>query len=104
VSLKPAHPSGVVLLAGRDLDLNTGNGSVWTCDTPAAVLVHEQFVMTGDKQLQAQLVVENGGTCSPTVSGDAIHLTGNATVSVPRLPPVPASGPASVLSWSESSY
>ncbi len=104
LSLKPAHPSGVVLLAGRDLDLDSGNGSLWTCDEPAAVLVHEQFKMTGNKHLQAQLVVQNGGTCSSTLSGEAIHLTGNATVSVPRLPPVPRGGAASYLSWSESSY
>ncbi|HZI16313.1 MAG TPA: hypothetical protein VE153_38465 [Myxococcus sp.] len=104
LSLKPAHPNGVVLLAGRDLDFTTGNGSLWTCDTPAAVLVHEQFKMTGNQQLQAQLIAENGGTCSATISGEAIHLTGNSTISVPKMPPVPARGPASFLSWSESSY
>lgn len=104
LSLRPAHPSGVVLLAGRDLDFGTGNGSLWTCGVPAAVLVHEQLYMTGNKQLQAQLIVENAGTCSDAVTGEAIQLQGNATLSVPRLPPVPAGSPASFLSWSESSY
>jgi len=104
IYLRPAHPRGIVLLSGRDTDFKTGNTSLYTCGTSAAVLVHEQFSMGANAHLEAQLVAENAGKCSSTSTGSAVSLLGNATVDVPQLPPIPSGMPAAALDWSESSY
>lgn len=103
IALRPANIRGAVLVAGRDLEFKTGNTSLYTCGTSAAALVHEQFSMGANNHFEAQLVVENKGICSGK-AGPAIDLQGNATISVPQMPPVPQGLPASVLEWSEASY
>lgn len=111
LSLTPAHRD-VALLAGRDLLLGNGNTKLLTCGDPsslpptcpsAAIMVYEQFSMGSNTHLQGQLVVQNAGTCSGTVTGKAIETAGNSTISIPALPPISASSGAAVLSWSESS-
>jgi hypothetical protein len=92
------------MVSGRDTNFSSGNTALWTCGRSAAVMVHEQFDITSNAHLQGQLVVENKGACSPTLSGPAITMHGNATVSVPSFPPIPQGQTATVLSWSESSY
>lgn len=111
LSLPPANRD-VSLLAGRDMKLGNGNTKLLTCGDPsalpptcpsAAIMVYEQFSMGSNTHLQGQLVVQNAGTCSGTVTGKAIETAGNSTISVPALPPISAVGGATVLSWSESS-
>lgn len=111
LSLPPANRD-VSLMAGRDLKLGNGNTKLLTCGDPsalpptcpsAAIMVYEQFSMGSNTHLQGQLVVQNAGKCSITVSGKAIETAGNSTISVPALPPISAVGGATVLSWSESS-
>ena len=111
LSLRPAHRE-VSLLAGRDLDMKTGQSKVLTCGDPssqptncpsAAIMVHEQFDMGSNSHLQGQLVVQNAGHCSNTLTGNPIKMGGNATVSVPGMPPIHTPGGTAVLSWSESS-
>lgn len=105
LSLLPALPTGVVLLAGRDMKVWQGNTFIDTCGQSAALLVHEQFFMGSNNHLTGQLVVENAGQCSSTLTGPtALTLKGNATIEVPALPPISSGRPASVLEWSESSY
>lgn len=104
LNMRPAHPRGIALLAGRDMKVSKGNTYVDTCGESAALLVHEQFYMVANTHLTGQVVVENAGTCSSTVSGSAITLKGNATLEVVAPPPIPSGRPASVLEWSESSY
>jgi hypothetical protein len=110
VHLRPATRD-VSLLAGRDLMLG-GNTMLLTCGEPtalppfcpsAAIMVYEQFKMGSNSHLQGQLVVESGGTCSDDVKGKAISNAGNATISVPAMPPIYSPGGAVVLSWGESS-
>lgn len=104
LSLRPASPKGVVLLAGRDLVLHGGNSTVQTCGASAAVMVHEQFEMGGNSLLEAQLVAENASTCSGLAKDAAIQLRGNATVSVPQVPPVSQGQSAQVRLYSESTH
>ncbi len=111
VRLRPAHRD-VALMAGRDLEVKGGNSMLLTCGDPtgplpscpsAAIMVHEQFKMGSNSHLQGQLVVQNAATCSGFVTGNAIDMQGNATISVPALPPISSSSGAAVLSWGESS-
>ncbi|HEX5748182.1 MAG TPA: hypothetical protein VFZ09_18225 [Archangium sp.] len=105
LSLRPALPTGVALLAGRDMKVWQGNTFVDTCGESAALLVHEQFYMGSNNHLTGQLVVENAGACSGLVPGpNAVTLKGNATIEVTAPPPIPSGRPAAVLEWSESSY
>jgi hypothetical protein len=104
ISFRPASPKGFVLLAGRDFTLRGSNSRIHTCDTSAAVMVHEQSALSGDTLLEAQLVAENASTCSSWVFGDAVQMSGSATVSVPRLPPLSAGPPLGVRLQSESTY
>jgi hypothetical protein len=67
-------------------------------------MVHEQSVLSGDTLLEAQLVTENASTCSSGVFGDAIQMSGSATVSVPQLPPLSAGPPLGVRLQSESTH
>ncbi|AKJ00335.1 Hypothetical protein AA314_01961 [Archangium gephyra] len=105
LSLRPALPTGVALLAGRDMKVWKGNTFIETCGESAALLVHEQFYMVADTHLTGQLVVENAADCSGTVNGPSgITLKGNATIEVSASPPISSGRPAAVLEWSESSY
>ncbi|OJT24851.1 hypothetical protein BO221_10615 [Archangium sp. Cb G35] len=105
LSLSPALPTGVALLAGRDMKVWQGNTFIDTCGESAALLVHEQFYMGANTHLTGQLVVENAGACSGLVNGPSgVTLKGNATIEVPEQPPISSGRPASVLEWSESSY
>jgi hypothetical protein len=105
VSLRPALPTGVALLAGRDMKVWQGNTFIDTCGASAALLVHEQFYMGSNNHLTGQLVVENAGACSGLLTGpSAITLKGNATIEVTAPPPISSGRPAAVLEWSESSY
>jgi len=111
LSLTPAHRE-VALMAGRDLELKGGNSNLFTCGNPAAlpsvcpsaaIMVHEQFTMGANTHLQGQLVVQNAGKCSNSVSGKAVQSAGNSTISVPAMPPIFSPGSSSVLSWGEGS-
>lgn len=102
LTFRPASSKGVVMLAGRDLIVNGGAARIHTCGTPSVVMAHEQVVMGGDAHLEGQLVAENASMCSGTVHGEAIQMTGSATVSVPSLPPLPVGPPAQVRLLSES--
>jgi hypothetical protein len=111
VLLRPAHRD-VALMAGRDLDVEGGNSFLFTCGEPtalpvpcpsAAIMVHEQFKMGNNSHLQGQLVVQSAGKCSTLVTGKAIDMQGNGTISVPAPPPISSSSGAAVLSWGESS-
>ncbi|KFE69137.1 hypothetical protein [Hyalangium minutum] len=104
ISLRPASPKGVVLLAGRDLVMRGAQSRVLTCGTSAAVMVHEQVVMGGDSHVEAQLVAENASTCDAEVVGEAVQMSGSATVAVPQFPPVPAGPPLRVRLQSESTH
>jgi type II secretory pathway pseudopilin PulG len=104
MSLRPASPKGFVLLAGRDLTMRGLGSRIHTCGSSAAVMVHEQSELRGDTLLEAQLVAENASTCSPEVFGDAIQMSGSATVSVPVLPPLSAGPPLGVRLQSESTH
>jgi hypothetical protein len=104
LSFRPASPKGFVLLAGRDLVLRGGSSRIHTCGTSAAVMVHEQAALSGDALLEAQLVAENASSCSPEVFGDAVQMSGSATVSVPQLPPLSAGLPLGVRLQSESTH
>jgi hypothetical protein len=105
LSLRPALPTGVALLAGRDMKVWQGNTFIDTCGASAALLVHEQFYMGSNNHLTGQLVVENAGACSGLLTGpSAITLKGNATIEVSASPPISSGRPAAVLEWSESSY
>ncbi|WP_152622459.1 hypothetical protein [Archangium violaceum] len=105
LSLRPALPTGVALLAGRDMKVWQGNTFIDTCGESAALLVHEQFYMGANTHLTGQLVVENAGACSGFVTGPSgVTLKGNATIEVTAQPPISSGRPASVLEWSESSY
>jgi hypothetical protein len=101
----------VSLLAGRDLFLGGGT-MLLTCGEPtptltgcpsAAIMVYEQVSLGANSHLQGQLVVESGGKCSEDVEGKAVSNGGNATISVPAMPPIYSPGGAVVLSWGESS-
>ena len=104
LSFRPASPKGFVLLAGRDLALRGLQSRVLTCGTSAAVMVHEQVELSDDSQLEAQLVAENASTCSSEVLGDAVRMSGSATVTVPQFPPLPAGPPLRVRLLSESAH
>jgi len=104
ISLRPASPKGVALLAGRDLRLSGISSRIHTCGTSAAVMVHEQSMLIGDSLLEAQLVAGNASTCSSEVLGDALQMSGSATISVPVLPPLSAGLPAGVRLQSESTH
>ncbi len=115
VSLSPAHRE-VALMTGRDLVLRGGNSFLYTCGDPsmlpaaamcpsAAIMVYEQFSMGNNTHLQGQLVVQNAGFCSGAVPDlKAVQLNGNATISVPGVPPIISPGGATVLSWGEGSF
>ncbi|MDY7227405.1 hypothetical protein [Hyalangium rubrum] len=104
LSFRPVSPKGFVLLAGRDLVLRGSNSRIHTCGFSAAVMAHEQVEMVGNSLVEAQLVAENASRCSSLVSGDAVRMYGSATVSVPRIPPVPLGPPARVRLFSESTH
>jgi hypothetical protein len=104
LSFRPASPKGFVLLAGRDLEVRGGSSRVYTCGTSAVVMVHEQAELRADAHLEAQLVAENASTCASEVSGEAVQMSGSATVSVPRLPPLPVGPPLRVRLMSESTH
>jgi hypothetical protein len=104
LSLRPASPKGFVLLAGRDLALRGLHSRVYSCDSSTVVMVHEQVQMSADTHLEAQLVAENASSCAPDVSGDAVRMSGTATVSVPRFPPLPVGPPLRVRLQSESAH
>jgi len=104
ISLRPASPKGLVLLAGRDFTMRGSNSRIHTCGTSAAVMVHEQSALSGDALLEAQLVAENASTCASGVFGDAIQMSGSATVSVQQLPPLSAGPPLGVRLQSESTH
>jgi hypothetical protein len=67
-------------------------------------MVHEQSMLIGDSLLEAQLVAGNASTCSSEVLGDALQMSGSATISVPVLPPLSAGLPAGVRLQSESTH
>jgi hypothetical protein len=67
-------------------------------------MVHEQSALSGYALLEAQLVAENASTCSLEVVGDAVRMSGSATVSVPQVPPLPVGPPLRVRLWSESTH
>lgn len=102
VSLRPASPKGVVLLAGRDLGLRGSNSRLFTCGTSAVVMAHEQAELRADSHLEAQLVAENASTCSFALFGDAVQMSGTATVNVPWMPPLSVGSPVRVRLQSES--
>lgn len=104
LSFRPASPKGFVLLAGRDFSLRGGSSRLYTCGASAAVMAHEQAALGGDAHLEAQLVAENASSCSSTVAGDAVQMSGSATVAVPQLPPLPTGPPLGVRQLSESTY
>jgi hypothetical protein len=104
LSFRPASTKNFVLFAGRDLVMRGGSSHITTCNSSAVVMVHEQAALGGDSNLQGQLVVENGSSCSAVVTGEAVQMTGNATVSVPALPPVSVGPPLSVRFFSESTH
>jgi len=93
-----------VLLAGRDLALRGLQSRVLTCGTSAAVMVHEQVEMSADSHVEAQLVAENASSCSSEVVGEAVQMSGSATVAVPQFPPLPAGPPLRVRLQSESAH
>ncbi|WP_224361324.1 hypothetical protein [Hyalangium versicolor] len=103
LSLRPASPKGFVLLAGRDFRVS-GTSRLFTCDTSAVVMVHEQAALENDSHLEAQLVVENASTCDFNLYGDAVQMSGTATVSVPQFPPLPVGPPLRVRFSSESTH
>jgi hypothetical protein len=104
LSFRPASAKGLVLLAGRDLAMRGSSARLHTCGASSAVMVHEQVTMEGDSHLEGQLVAENASTCSSVVYGEAVQMSGTATVSVPSLPPVPVGPPARVRLLSESTH
>jgi hypothetical protein len=105
LTLLPASAKGYSLLAGRDMQMTTGNTVFSTCATGGAVMVREQFTAGANDHLEAQLIVGNESVCSATVSGaDAISTGGNFTVHVSGYPLVETGGAASTLSWSESTF
>jgi hypothetical protein len=104
LSFRPASPKGFVLLAGRDLALRGLQSRVLTCGTSAAVMVHEQVEMSADSHVEAQLVAENASSCSSEVVGEAVQMSGSATVAVPQFPPLPAGPPLRVRLQSESAH
>ena len=109
-AIRPAHPKGYVLQVGRDLKVTTGNSRLYTCGTSAAVLVHEQFEIGGNMQLEAQLVAENKAFCSDhagnnsDLTAPAASFAGNAAIFVPAYPPYSAGRPATTQLWSESTH
>lgn len=104
VSLRPASPKGFVLLAGRDLVMRGAQSRVLTCGTSAVVMVHEQVAMGGDVHVEAQLVAENASACASDVEGDAVQMSGTATVAVPQVPPLSAGPPLRVRLQAESAH
>lgn len=108
LSFVPASAKGFVLLAGRDFHMSGGNARLYTCGAltgvSGAVMVHEQFQMGANQHLEAQLVVEDAATCSDEVTGAAVQLSGNATLSVPAFPPLGMGQPARALLVSESTH
>ncbi len=104
LSFVPASSKGYVLLAGRDFEIQGGNGRLYTCGRSAAVMVHEQFKMGANQHLEAQLVVEAASTCSTQVTGVAVQMSGNGTIKVPTFPPVGVGQPARALLVSESTH
>jgi hypothetical protein len=104
LTLLPASAKGYALLAGRDMELTTGNTTFSTCGTGGAVMVREQFTAGANQHLEAQLIVGNQAVCSATVSGDAISTAGNFTIHVSGYPLVETGSASSALSWSESTY
>jgi hypothetical protein len=104
LSFRPASPKGFVLLAGRDLVLRGSTSRIHSCGSSAVVMVHEQAALSGDAHLEAQLVAENASSCSTEVSGDAVQMSGSATVYVPDLPPLSVGPPVSVRLHSESTH
>jgi len=104
LSFRPASPKGFVLLAGRDLALRGLQSRVLTCGTSAAVMAHEQVEMSADTHLEAQLVAENASSCASEVLGEAVQMSGSATVAVPRFPPLPVGPPLRVRLVSESAH
>lgn len=108
LSFVPASAKGFVLLAGRDFHMSGGNARLYTCGAftgvSGAVMVHEQFQMGANQHLEAQLVVENASSCSDEVTGAAVQLSGNATITVPALPPLGLGQPARALLVSESTH
>jgi hypothetical protein len=104
LSFRPASAKGVVMLAGRDLIVRGGSARIHTCGASAVVMAHEQVIMGGDAHLEGQLVAENASTCSDTVDGEAVQMSGSATVSVPSVPPLPVGPPARARLLSESAH
>jgi hypothetical protein len=108
LSFVPASDKGFVLLAGRDFHVTGGNARLYTCGdltgVSGVVMAHEQFRMTGNQHVEAQVVVENAATCSDEVTGAAIEMSGNATINVSALPPVGLGQQARTLLVSESTH
>ncbi|HYV44878.1 MAG TPA: hypothetical protein VFA20_08455 [Myxococcaceae bacterium] len=104
LTLLPASAKGYSLLAGRDMQISTGNTTFSTCGTGGAVMVREQFAGGANAHLEAQLIVGNQAVCSSTLSGAAISTSGNFTIHVSGYPLVETGGATSTLSWSESAF
>jgi hypothetical protein len=101
----PAHPMGILLLAGRDLLMDQGNTDIFTCGASAAILAHEEFQVKGNGILEAQIVAEDKGECSSLVAtDDAITMGGTTDIIVTHMPPIAAGPQVEILEWSESSY
>jgi hypothetical protein len=105
MTMVPAHPMGILLLAGRDLLLDQGNSHFRTCGTSAAIMAHEELQSKGNGQLEAQIVAEDMGDCSTVVNlPDAISMNGTTDIIVKNTPPIAAGPQVEILEWSESSY
>jgi len=101
-SLRPPPGLEAVLVAGGDLEFQTGNTSLGSCGTGAAVAVREQVRAQGDNVLSAPLLVGHAPTCFGEVSSStAVDLGGNFTLQVDAMPLLSVA-PLTTFSWTES--
>jgi hypothetical protein len=101
-SLKPPSGLEAIVVAGGDLEFQSGNTQLDGCGTGAAVAVREQVKAQGTNVLSAPLLVSNGPTCFAEVaSTTAVDFNGNMTLRVDALPLL-SLGPLTTFSWSES--
>ncbi|MGC4115431.1 MAG: hypothetical protein QM765_12675 [Myxococcales bacterium] len=101
-SLKPPPGLEAILVAGGDLEFQTGNTALDGCGTGGVVAVGEQVRAQGTNALSAPLLVANQSSCFPEVaSATAVELGGNFTLQVNAMP-LMSVGPLTQISWSES--
>jgi len=101
-SLRPPPGLEAVLVAGGDLEFQTGNTRLDACGSGAAVVVAEQAKAQGTNELFAPLLVRDDPSCFADVgAGAAVDFGGNMTLRVDAVPLL-AVEPLSTLSWSES--